>query len=81
MVEEAVTTSGCLDGWEGTTDIGTPFGDGIYKKKTVRDNTKTSPATPAAAPAAICHLRLHSKGVTCLVEYIRTGFVGILLEY
>ncbi|CAM9453337.1 unnamed protein product [Hapterophycus canaliculatus] len=34
VIDHAVSTEGCLDGWEGTTDIGTPFGDGIYKKKT-----------------------------------------------
>ncbi|CAM9912464.1 unnamed protein product [Scytosiphon promiscuus] len=34
VIDHAVSTEGCLDGWEGTTDIGSPFGDGIYRKKT-----------------------------------------------
>lgn len=35
MVDVANSAEGCLDGWEGTTDIGTPFGDGVYRKKSV----------------------------------------------
>ena len=35
VIDEAFSTEGCLDGWEGVTDIGSPFGDGIYKKKSV----------------------------------------------
>lgn len=42
MIDEAVSLEGCLDGWEGTKDIGSPFGDGVYRKKSVgaRANTK-----------------------------------------
>ncbi|CAM9772829.1 unnamed protein product [Pylaiella littoralis] len=35
VVERASSTDGCLDGWQGKTDIGSPFGDGIYSKKSM----------------------------------------------
>lgn len=36
VIEDAVSREGCLDGWEGKTEIGDPFGDGVYMKKSVR---------------------------------------------
>lgn len=36
VIVESNSAEGCLDGWKGVTDIGTPFGDGIYRKKSVR---------------------------------------------
>lgn len=36
VIREANSQDGCLDGWEGVNDIGTPFGDGVYEKTTVR---------------------------------------------
>lgn len=34
VIREANSQDGCLDGWEGVNDIGTPFGDGVYEKTT-----------------------------------------------
>lgn len=35
VIDQAESVEGCLDEWEGTTDIGSPFGDGVYRKKSV----------------------------------------------
>lgn len=40
MIDQAFSSEGCLDDWEGTTDIGSPFGDGIYRKKSVSVRAK-----------------------------------------
>lgn len=65
-IVEAKSEGGCLDGWEGVTDIGTPFGDGAYSKDSVRLLLSRDPGA-SEAPSCPVYPRVVSFAGRCRV--------------
>eukprot|EP00752_Nemacystus_decipiens_P013014 g11513.t1 len=72
VIDDAFSTEGCLDEWSGTTDIGSPFGDGIYRKKSAVYGNGATGAADACVGLFVV------SAFICIVMYktVKMSYVG-----